>query len=94
MKYTVIDIPHPSSDLHPIQIDEGEFAGCQVIYGHVAFDENESGEAILKFDYDIVNGYTVSKDRMEAFVQTIGEVLTSIIEEFLNKEEVVYKGGA
>lgn len=90
MKYSVITHPHTVSDLHPIQIDEGEFKGCQLIYGQV----NIGDEGTLKFDYDVVNDYTVSKDRMEAFVNTIGDILIDMIEDHLKRADVVYKGGA
>ena len=90
MKYSVIGTPHPASDLHPIQIDEGEFAGCQLVYGAVSITD----EGVLKFDYEIVNDYTVNMSRMESFVDAIGEILISMIEDHLTKSEVIYKGGS
>lgn len=94
MKYTVIETPHLPSDLHPVQIDEGEFTGCQVIFGQLSFDESPIGIPVLKFDYDIVNGYTVKKDRMESFVAVVGQLIEQILVESLEKEDVIYKGGA
>lgn len=94
MKFTVLSKPHPGSDMHPIQIDEGEFAGCQLIYGAVSFDETPDGTVpILKFDYDIVNDYNVKESQRSAFQQTIGDILVQILEEFLDKNETIYKGG-
>jgi len=92
IKFTVIDKPHAGSDMHPVQIDEGEFAGCQVVYGALAFSDEDP--PTLKFDYEIVNDYTVSKDRMSAFVDTLGDLIIQILEESLDKNETIYKGGA
>lgn len=91
MKYTVISKADPTTDMHPIQIDEGKFAGCQVVYGYVAFAEDEP---ILKFDYEIVNGYNVNEDQRIEFQQVLGDILVQLIEQSLSKEETIYKGGA
>lgn len=89
MQYTVIEKPHLPTDLHPIQLEEGEFAGCQVIYGGINITE----EGTLKFDYNIVNDYNVSKDKMPELVQTLGDLLVQLIDESMEKGETIYKGG-
>lgn len=91
MKYSILNKTH--ANLHIIQLDEGEFAGCQIIYGAVGIEES-NGEARIKFDYNIVNNYTVSKDRMKDFVTALGDTLTSIIDEQMDNNETVYTGGA
>ena len=93
MKYTVLSKPHPGTDMHPIQLDEGQFAGCQVVYGAVAFDETPIGVPILKFDYEIVNDYTVKESQVSEFRQVIGDILVQLISDSLDKEETIYKGG-
>lgn len=88
MKYSVMPTPDKSSDMHPIQIDEGQFSGCQVIYGAVSIQED-----VLKFDYEIVNDYTVKTGQEKEFIQMLGDILVEIIEESITRNEIIYKGG-
>jgi len=92
MKHTVLNTPHQPSDMHPIQIDEGEFAGCQVIFGALSFGGTDE-EPILKFDYEIVNDYNVNESRIHMFEQNLGELITQILVESIERQEVIYKGG-
>jgi len=78
--------------MHPVQLDEGEFAGCQVVFGAISFGGTDD-EPVLKFDYDIVNDYTVNKSHIPAFEQVVGEVITQILVESIERQEVIYKGG-
>jgi len=94
MKYTVLSTPDPKTDMHPIQLDEGPFAGIQVVFGYVAFDEEQDTLApILKFDYEVVNDYNVNEAQREDLQNALGDILVQIIEESLSKEETIYKGG-
>jgi hypothetical protein len=79
------------NDLHVLEIVEGEFAGCRYTYGEIKFDEMD--ESVLHFDYNITNGFTIKKDRMEDFVRTIGDNLVELITEAVEHQEVIYKGG-
>lgn len=89
MKYT--ETNNEKDGFHAIQLEEGEFKGCQFIYGAVEFDQQNEGH--IHFDYEIVNGFTLKKERMHTFVNTLGDLLMQIIEEDLAKHEVVYTGG-
>jgi hypothetical protein len=95
MKYTVLPEPHQPSDMHPVQIDEGEFAGCQVVFGQISFGETPDGNVpLLKFDYEVVNDYNVKDDQVPALEQCVGDLIVQLLEESLERNETIYKGGA
>jgi hypothetical protein len=95
MKYKVISTPDKKTDMHPIQIDEGEFTGCQIIYGRVSFvDDEDTPVPTLKFDYEVVNDYNVSMEARPRLERVVGDVLVQIIEDIIQKgEEIIYTGG-
>jgi hypothetical protein len=79
------------NDINVIQIEDGEFKGCQFIIGGIEFDQKEEG--LLHFDYEITNQFTVEKERMEDFVNMVGSVLTGLIDEALEQQSLIYKNG-
>lgn len=88
-KFKVTDETH--HDMHVVEITEGEFTGCKLVYNEVKLDEEH--EDMLSFDYEIVNGFTVDKSKMNDFVNCIGDNLVSLIEESLSDNSLIYKGG-
>ena len=89
MSYRVLDTK--VKDMNVIEITDGDFSGCQFILGGVTFDEQDEG--LVHFDYEITNGYTVKSERMQDFVAALGQVLTSLIDDAIKHEEVIYTGG-
>ena len=76
-----------------IKILSGEFEGIEYTYGAVAVEENkDKTSAALKFEYTIVSGAVGS--RVESFRLLTGDILTSIIENQISSESIIYKGGA
>jgi hypothetical protein len=92
MKYTVLDTPNPETDMHPIQIDEGEFEGWQVVFGRISFGGTDE-DPTLKFDYEVVNDYNVSSDRTSALEQVVGDLIVQLLQESIDKKETIYTGG-
>lgn len=93
MKYKVIDRKFGS--FHTVQIDSGEFAGCQLTYSKVQIQapEEEDGEATLIFDYTIVNDYNISSEQEIMFKQQAGDILVDVMMKAFDSDEVIYKGG-
>lgn len=74
-----------------ILITEGEFKDVEFTFGGVSVDE-EDDQVRLKFDYNLVNDSATiyHKERLE---NLIGDILSDIIYDQLDKNEVIYKGG-
>lgn len=93
MRYKALD-----KDINKMQVVElvgGPYAGCQLVYGGVHFgDEQPDGSAMLHFDYEVVNGFTVEKNQMEAFLNYLGDTLLEIIQDSMEASSTVYKGGS
>lgn len=66
--------------------------GIKFKFGRVSFDENlhESGDAMLNFDYDIIEG--TPRD-LKAFEKTIGDLLVKMLEESLKNNTTVFANG-
>ncbi len=60
------------------------------IYG-VSFDERED-DAIMKFDYDIIEGEVANEDAGK-FKQLLGDFILQCLEEQIKTNSVVYTGG-
>lgn len=78
-----------------IELTEGDYAGCKVIYGELKFadQENEDGSINMNFDYEVVNDFTVKKEQMEHFKEHLGNTLLKILEDAIAAEDVVYARG-
>ena len=79
------------NNVNVVRVTDGEFKGVELTYGSVAF-ETDGDSARLKFEYEIVTGEHLIID-LERFKNLIGDILTDIISEQLDKNEVIYKGG-
>ena len=77
-------------DKQAITINHGDFAGLKYTYGRVWFpDENE---AILSFEYDVVNG-EVEEEFKKELHELLGKILAAILEKSLNDGSTVYANG-
>lgn len=80
-------------DLAPVMITSGRFDGFVFTFGTVKIDEMESEEgARLQYTYDIVQvpeDHDVQDDESDRieFETTIGDILVSILEEEVMKQE-------
>jgi len=74
-----------------IRITDGEFEGVEFTFGSVAV-EPDGDSARLKFEYNIVTGEHLI-DPLDRFKNLICDILTDIMYDQLDKEEVIYKGG-
>ena len=79
------------NNVNVVRVTDGEFKGVELTYGSVAF-EPDGDSACFKFEYEIVTGEHLIID-LERFKNLIGDILTDIISEQLDKNEVIYKGG-
>ena len=71
-----------------IEIAEGKYKDVKYVYGSVEFKEQENN-AIVSFDYELQGEYKIDED----FTQVIGDILMELLEEQLEKNEVVFRGG-
>jgi hypothetical protein len=77
---------------HILEIQDGPFQGITFHYSEVTFEEKDD-DAILHFNYTVLVG-EVTEDAKESFGKMIGDILLSILEEQLAKNEVVYANGS
>ena len=66
------------SDTVIVQIQEGKYKDVEFYYLKVNMESLEEGK--LVFEYNILNGESKVEDHND-FIQTIGDILTVIIEE-------------
>jgi len=69
---------------------DSEFNGVVFNFGAVEFPDED--QPVLRFDYNIIEG-DVKVDRKVYFEQTIGDILVELIEQALQKQELIYRGG-
>jgi len=76
-----------------IKLIQGEFKDIGFVYESVAVQENEEKtEAKISFTYSIISGF-VPDDKLNEFKQFTGDLLSAILQEQLEKGDVVYSGG-
>jgi hypothetical protein len=98
-------IEHKNNDaIYTIQLTDGKYSGIIYEYGKVEltpFEQNGEEAVKLSFDYtihnekmNVVNGVVQNEefDKVD-FEQTIGEILSSLIEEGVQNNSIVYSGG-
>ena len=83
-EYTFVATEEEGDDLASICItNNGKYHGVVYKYGvvSVAEEEDENGNLPLRFEYDIVDNYGVSKEEFdEEFFTLIGDILVDIID--------------
>lgn len=93
IEYEIVGLEdHNDQDGHyKIKFTNTEFDDIIVsIYG-VSFEERED-EALMKFDYDILEGNVANED-VEKFKQLLGDFILQVIEAGIKTNSLVYKGG-
>lgn len=78
-----------------LEIISGKFKGCKFCYSGMKFaeEENEDGSINMTFERTITNDFKISDDDALEFNLFLGDSLLLILQEMLEKNEVVYKGG-
>lgn len=92
MKYNVIDVDNETW----LELLEEPYNGIRYKYGKVEFKEpeNEGDDAMLQFDFELYDQRLVVQFKEDSsFHKVIGDILIAIIEEQLERNEVVYTGG-
>ena len=86
-KYEVLHDEYKDEDLARIKFTSDKFDGIIYHYHTVQFVHEEDDEAVLKFDYDIVespidiNVDSLTKEDHEEFETLLGDILVEIITE-------------
>lgn len=78
-----------------LEIVSGKFKGCKFHYSGMKFaeEENEDGTINMSFERDITNDFKVSDEDMPEFNKFLGDTLLLMLEELLEKNQAVFKGG-
>ena len=80
-------IPEDVSDNIDIELLVGEYTGVVYRYGGVKIDEDNSGGAVLTFNYDVIDDVGIGTlEDDEAFKNHIGNILVSLIEKRMASE--------
>ena len=72
-----------------------KFSGVIYSYGRISVPEPTSeGLAQLSFDYNIEDSNNIPRDKFdEEFFTLIGDILVDIIDQRMEEETLIYKGG-
>ena len=72
-----------------------KFSGVIYSYGRISVPEpTPEGMAQLSFDYNIEDNNNISRDEFdEEFFTLIGDILVDIIDQKLEEETLIFKGG-
>lgn len=91
MTYTITEnITH--SGFQIIKLTEGQFEGVEYYYTEVSFSEGDY--QTLSFIYELVNDNgKITQKNQEIFQNLIGDILTNIMEQQLESNDVVYANG-
>jgi len=75
-----------------IKFTDGDFSNILFSYGKSEFEEKDTGECILHFEYDIIEG-TIPQELYPKFQSEIGDFLLELLEESIQKQNTCYSGG-
>ena len=82
-----------TNGLHHIRFTKGPFDGIIFTLGQVTFKEDdERNECVMSYDYDIISNPLETFDE-EAFKPYVGDLLIEMIQDQLDKNDLVYTGG-
>lgn len=82
-----------TSGIHHIRFTSGEFEGIVFTLGQVTFKEDdERDECVMSYDYDIISNPLETFDE-DDFKQYVGDLLIEMIQDQLEKNDLVYTGG-
>jgi hypothetical protein len=76
-------------------VDESEFSGVTFYYDGMRFadKENKDGSINMTFDYQVTGGHIIQEVMKHKFEKKIGDLIITILEEQIEKGEVIYSGG-
>jgi len=84
---------HINGPIEALAFTEGPFAGIIFSYSKVQLLEDKKNDQLaLKFDYDIIENPLEEFD-VEAFEQELGDHLTDLLREGVQKNSIIYTGG-
>jgi hypothetical protein len=84
---------HIRGPIEALAFTEGAFAGIIFSYSKVQLLEDKKNDRLaLKFDYDIIENPLEEFD-VEAFEQELGEHLSDLLREGVQKNSIIYTGG-
>lgn len=88
--FEIIESPD-NQTIYRVKLTGGEFKGIIYEYGKVELQEIEgSSDVKLAFVYNIIDGKV---DDIDEFQQTIGNILSHLIEDGVKNNSIVYSGG-
>jgi hypothetical protein len=87
VKYSLVEKSGFHDNHWTIKIDEGDYEGVMYQYDTVSFEESEDGDVILQFNTITVDNPKNYDLTTSEFENTIGDILTTIIQEQLDEME-------
>jgi len=78
-----------------LEIISGRFKGCKFYYGGSYFKDGENPDGSKTFVYEkhITNNFLITVDSADEFSELLGDILLELIEEGIEKNTVVFRGG-
>ena len=78
-----------------LEIVSGKFKGCRFYFSEMRFadQENDDGTINMTFQRDITNEYKLLPEDEAEFNTFLGDTILLILQEMIEKNEAVYKGG-
>jgi hypothetical protein len=72
-----------------IQLEDHKYSEIRFTIGKVSFNEDNY---TLKYHYDIIENNSIDFDKIE-FEQAIGDLIMQMLEEGVQKNDLIYTGG-
>lgn len=78
-----------------LEYDDEPYKGIQWTFGGMTFadEENPDGSLNMSYDFEVVSEHNLSEEQLSEFGKITGDVILQILQEQIEKKEVVYKGG-
>lgn len=90
--YVVVE--HRNGLFDAIKLTEEPFAGIIYMYGKVSFSEDEANDKLgIHFEYEILDYNDKVLTDVKPFENYIGDILTELIHEGIEKNSLTYTGG-
>ena len=86
VKWQLVENQQSEEKQWGVLIEDGKYAGLVYGYGNVRFLEKDGDDAVLQFDYDVLEPIDIdvnnlSEEDYEEFRTMIGDILVSLIED-------------
>lgn len=76
-----------------VKFVDGEYSGMVLTFGDISFTENEDqDECVMSYHYDVIHNPLETFDE-DDFKQYVGDLLIEMIQDQLEREELIYAGG-